>query len=216
MGLWKVWCAASGYHLAVDYLIVALKPAKLLADSQITLSPAQRGQAEFILGEVTQLGYPTHVAMAAVANALAESNLDPKIKAMEKSGHWSVGLFQLNTSPVGAGAEYAGREDKLTSPKLNLQTLFAKEANMLTEHVVPAGQADVAASRFSEYVERPANGKVRAQQRMTLLQKLFPKYAKLPVAQLPKIQVIPRKLVYIAAAAVIAGIAGFTLSQFSR
>lgn len=195
-------------------------PSDYLEDSRRDLSVAQRAMAQFILGRVQWWGYRPHVGMAAVANALAESNLNPLAQAMEHTGHASVGLFQLHTAPSGAGRGYSPAQ--LVHPKTNLDVLFERERKWLDSKVEPSQNAIAATQAFCIYVERPAGvviedgvprakpeGLTKAAHRADLCLQLFGDRAQANPDDLPAPAVNLRPFLYAGAFAAATGAAVF-------
>ncbi|MBC7313867.1 MAG: hypothetical protein H5U11_15370 [Rhizobium sp.] len=87
------------------------------------IKPARRKHAEMIAGKFAAHGYGTPQQIAAIANAIAESGLDPD--ASNLKGERSFGLFQLNqTGGVGAGFP----DHVLRDPQRNVEIMLAEIA----------------------------------------------------------------------------------------
>lgn len=117
---------AAGGLLAVGYFLsgAGRSPGTLVADgvavvtSRIQLSPTQLEMVRVITRVFQEQGYGWLVP-AAVANAYAESRLDPD--ASGDGGH-SIGLFQLHDQGAGAGMSVAERRDPTLNARRALET----------------------------------------------------------------------------------------------
>ena len=120
---------------------------------------------------VRAAGFGPAVAAAAVANAYAESRLNPR--AASPPPEDSVGLFQLNARGAGSGMTTAERMD----PVLNTRRILdvaRRNADFMA--VVRAQPDDVGAltEAFCVYIERPAMAWVKGAERRALAAWLFP------------------------------------------
>lgn len=130
-------------------------PAALLSDSKLNSAQFQAALTIWATLRLKLWGEPA--IMAALANAVGESNLDTMIIGDE--GH-SVGLFQLNDRGGGAGMSVAARQ----SAFLNTMRI-ASEASLAAETTpppVPLRQLSATPAErlamvtwFCTYVERP-------------------------------------------------------------
>jgi len=139
-------------------------------DRLTALSDAQVGMARLIFDGIVAHGYAGHVAAGVVANALAESSLDPRAINREASGSQSVGLFQLNDAPtgLGVGMSVAARQD----PRRNLAVAMAAMDRYASRFRATATAED-AAEVFTRYVERPRNVDHDVATRRELVSRLF-------------------------------------------
>ena len=118
----------------------------------ISLTAAQQEMANVILAEFAGAGL-AWCAYAAVANAWAESRLDPD--AIGDNGH-AVGLFQLNdASPSAAGYGYS-LEQRLDPVQNTRRIIAVAKASGLLGYRGRITHAELA-SRFAELVERCAS-----------------------------------------------------------
>jgi hypothetical protein len=106
--------------------------------------------ADQIVKAFADAGFGVVQQVAALANAIAESKLDPLAEspAPEKS----YGLFQVNTAPVALGAGLT--KEQLFDPAFNIAVII-KEAKRST--LKTAKSVDEAVKIFVEQVERPLN-----------------------------------------------------------
>jgi hypothetical protein len=104
--------------------------------------------AQEILGDFAQAGFNFHQQVAALANAIAESNLNPN--AHNGRGEDSWGLFQLNRRG-GLGAGHT--PDELKNPATNIAIVI--KAAEHSKGFVRAASLDDAISAFVRDVERP-------------------------------------------------------------
>lgn len=122
-----------------------------LLTGSISLSAAQRNMAAVVSAEFGTAGYGW-LANAAIANAYAESRLNP-VAVSGFAGEDSVGLFQLNAKGAGRGMSVESRSD----PVLNTRRIL--------EEVKGSGGAPVRAARgsanhgqlarlFAQHIER--------------------------------------------------------------
>ena len=88
----------------------------------------QVASARVIERETKAAGLPPELTAAMLANAAAESMLDPKARGdwrRDLGRHTSIGLFQLHDAPgAGAGLTFAQREDPTTNVRRIIETLW--------------------------------------------------------------------------------------------
>jgi len=166
---------------------MAITPEQYLQGSRLGLSDQQRNMAALILSTFTARGYSPQVAMGAVANAYAESRLDPC--AVAGFAPWSgcaheppagsensVGLFQLNSAGGGRGMSVTSRKNAAS----NIARIIEELQDAEREHgavVTASATAQQAARAFCVYVERPASAARKAQERAGIVAQLFPQWA---------------------------------------
>jgi Lysozyme like domain len=124
--------------------------------------------AKTIVSAFKSAGYATAHQIAALANAVAESNLNAKAVFNTSSEH-SVGLFQLNTKS-GLGAGHA--EVELQDPAKNTDIII-KKAKSIKEFKAAANLHDDAI--FVRKIEQPANQAGEIIKRFSIAQKFVPK-----------------------------------------
>lgn len=208
---------------------LVLTPAEYVDHGRLSLSGAQRAVAELILAAFTADGFSAKVAMGAVANAYAESRLDPNavagFKAWSGADHQplpgkenSVGLFQLNAKGGGYGMTVAERKDPRANINRIIEELRAAERKN-GPVVTGAATGAQAAKAFCIYVERPSNAAARGAERAEFAQALFGDFATSPKP--PNITVsLPQRVTHqtrkVASVPVIIGLGGlaFTMLLF--
>lgn len=117
--------------------------------------------ADLIVGKFAEAGLSKIHQVAALANAIRESNLNPA--ASNQSGEDSVGLFQLNArGGLGSGMSFAERSD----PAINTDTIL--RAAMADKEFREATTIEEAVRAFVHNVERPRD-KVGETRRRTLV-----------------------------------------------
>lgn len=160
-----------------------LTPAQYIAGSNIPLTAKQRANAELILDLFTRAGYGPHVALAAVANAQAESKLNERA---EGDGGKSIGLFQLYDNGAGKGMTKYAR----MNPTTNTLRIIAEVARY-GNRVVAAQNIQDASQFFGRDVERynQALDPGEAENRRNLARRLFPAWKDTTSKDLPRITV---------------------------
>jgi len=157
------------------------------------LSASQLGNAKLIVRQFMLAGYPAGIALAAVVNAKAESNLDARAVAGEPKGGYSVGLFQLYDRGAGKGmAVSPGKpppsHDPRFDPRRNTARIIQEVRSPYGKQLLAAYQqgASVAqlAGIFARDIERPANAAVRAKEREDLTRRMFGSLADMPANRL--------------------------------
>lgn len=157
--------------------------------STARLSADQVAMARLILSEFAEAGYPTRIALGAVANSYAESRLNPTLMYREEAtarvpnGSWSVGLFQLNDAPraAGTGMSIASRKNPTTNAKRIIEEVQSRYDNVVLGTLTPSQ----AAWAFCYYVERPRDASAKADIRASMCRAMWPGLGDLPPSQLP-------------------------------
>ncbi len=109
-----------------------------------------RQLAQQILDSFEQAGFGSNQQVAALANAIGESNLDPTAHASR--GEDSFGLFQLNRRQ-GLGAGHS--PDELLDPASNIAIII--NAAKTSKGFVRAASLEDAVAAFVKDVERPSD-----------------------------------------------------------
>lgn len=131
-----------------------------------SLSGARRAMAEKIMARFAAVGYAIVHQVAAVANAIGESNLNPLAHATV--GEDSVGLFQLNRNR-GLGVGFS--VELLQDPDTNV-TIVLKALSRIPEFR-QATSIDTAVDVFVRKLERPANPDAAVQKRLEIARSLL-------------------------------------------
>jgi len=134
----------------------------------LSVAPAGREDiAEMIIGKFRDAGFGLFQQAAAVANAIAESNLVPTAHATH--GEDSVGLFQLNRNGgVGTRFSVAELADPATNIKITIDELKTKYPAFGA-----ASSLEDAVTVFVRKFERPANTAAEIVKRLNLAQHLL-------------------------------------------
>lgn len=132
-----------------------------------TIPPARRPIATKILDAFAKAGFGKFQQATALANAIAESALNPSAHAGVGEDSW--GLFQLNRK---GGLGKGHNPDELKNPDRNIAIVLA-EASKYAEftHAVSLSQA---VSAFVRDVERPSNIPGEIINRLKIAQKILP------------------------------------------
>jgi len=136
-----------------------------------SLTSQQREMADLIQSEFRSGGFSAGVGMAAVANAYAESRLNPLAGSPPPED--SVGLFQLNVRGVGSGMTREERQD----PALNVRRMVdyaRRESRFMAAAENPDATLRDLTRAFTIYLERPADPEAKADQRAALAAQMFP------------------------------------------
>ena len=143
-------------------------------DARINLgSPAipagRRNMAELIISRFAGAGYGVLPQVAALANAIAESKLDPKVKAA--GNERSYGLFQLNLVGVGHGHD----PEELKDPERNIAIMldYISKQGGARDAFKAAPSLREAVSIFVRSFERPANTSGAINTRLPIAQSLL-------------------------------------------
>lgn len=143
----------AGYTPAtpVSFLLGGSSPVVDLVrqKSRIPLNSDQLEMMEVIENVLQAEGFTQPAIVAAFANALEESALDPN--ASGDNGH-SIGLFQLHDSGVGKGMSVAERRDPIINTRKIAES--AKESRFM-QYMRETNDPQILAAAFSKYVERP-------------------------------------------------------------
>ena len=118
--------------------------------SQVPRGPQGKQIAKEILDDFGLAGFTFHQQVAALANAIAESRLDPNAHAAR--GEDSFGLFQLNRRGA-LGTGHAPSE--LVNPESNIAIVI--KAAQQSKGFIRAVSLDDAVSAFVRDVERPSD-----------------------------------------------------------
>lgn len=142
---------AGWYYLGLPgrSLSSAAQDALRLLGGGVQMSSAQQRMVEIIASEAAIKGL-SWLVPAAVANAYAESRLDPL--AVGDSGR-SVGLFQLNSDGAGAGMSVAARQDPAVNAARIFEVTLGAQGGPVRAARGTATNADLAAL-FAQHVER--------------------------------------------------------------
>ena len=128
--------------------------------------PANRQFAGLILKAFAAAGYGRNQQIAALANAIGESNLNPR--AHNTRGEDSVGLFQLNRNGgVGTGHSV----ERLMDPAFNTERIIA-EARRFADFK-KAADLHTAVDVFVRQVERPRDKPGQVAKRFKIAQALI-------------------------------------------
>lgn len=130
-------------------------------------SAERRKMAQLIVEKFARAGYGAFQQIAAVANAMGESGLDPR-KRNTTAREDSVGLFQLNMRG-GVGAGHSPEE--LQEPERNIALIIA-EANRRSPSFRTATSLEAAVRAFVRDVERPKNAEADSVKRIEIARKL--------------------------------------------
>jgi len=134
------------------------------------LKPPRLDMAQLILSAFTAAGFGTLQQAAALANAIAESDLDPNARAPKPPTEQedSVGLFQLNRQ----GGEGAGFSvEQLQDPDFNIARIVKKVQKF--PEFAAASSLQHAVSIFVGKVEQPKNADLEIPKRLKIAQSLL-------------------------------------------
>lgn len=120
--------------------------------------------ARLIVESFAKAGYNQIQQIAALANAIEESGLDPTVKAA--GDEQSFGLFQINLRGVGVGQN----PEDLKNPQFNTD-LIIREANKTG--LKNAATLEEAVRIFVTEIERPADQRTAIAKRLATAQKLM-------------------------------------------
>jgi hypothetical protein len=133
--------------------------------SLASIPPERREIAQKILDAFAAAGFGQFQQVAALANAIAESNLNP---AAHIDGGDEWGLFLLNRR---AGFGIGHTPDELTNPDVNIG-IMVMEAKKKTKFVA-ASSLDEAVEIFVRQIEQPANVNSEVIRRQQIARQLF-------------------------------------------
>lgn len=114
----------SAVETAIAQTLARFGPARPVADINLESSeiPAGRQAMAILIAEMfAKAGFGSIQQIAAIANAIAESDLDPDADNLD--GELSYGLFQLNQDG-GVGAGFSAAE--LKNPQRNIEIMLAE------------------------------------------------------------------------------------------
>lgn len=135
------------------------------------IKPAPRKHAEMIAARFAAHGYGTPQQIAAIANAIAESGLDPD--ASNLKGERSFGLFQLNQNG-GVGAGFP--DHVLRDPQRNVEIMLAEIAKPYQkanrQAFAATSSLHEAVRIFVHHFERPAEKDKQTEVRYKIAQGL--------------------------------------------
>jgi hypothetical protein len=121
--------------------------------------------ARLIVKSFADAGFGRPQQLAALANAIAESNLDPK--AMSAPPEEAVGLFQLNRAGgLGTGHTVAELED----PAVNINIILSAARKF--DEFAKASSLEDAVSIFVQKIERPPNPSGEVASRLKIAERL--------------------------------------------
>lgn len=153
-----------------------------IANGMQRVRDSQRRMASLIEWRLAAAGLPAEIIVAAIANAYAESGLNPLAVAQEANGTTSAGLFQLNDGKRAAGHDMtlAERQD----PEKNIDRMLAvyrAGAGSTLERAYAEGERDIGVftAAWTERLERPANAEAVGVARRALAYRLFPSWVEL-------------------------------------
>jgi hypothetical protein len=133
--------------------------------SLASIPPPKQGTAQMILDAFAAAGFGQPQQAAALANAIAESNLDPNAHA---AGEVSFGLFMLNRR----GSLSTGHTpDELKDPKVNIGLVVAEAKKHPA--FTTAKSSDDAVEAFVQMIMRPANMAAETAKRQAIARKLL-------------------------------------------
>src|SRR5262249_39416503 len=142
---------------------------KMTSSEELNLSfvpPGREEIARMIVNAFADAGFGKLQQASALANAIAESNLNPK--AQSAPPDQCVGLFQLNRSGgLGSGHSVAELQD----PATNI-TIIIEAAKKFADFSEAATLED-AVTAFVRKIERPANPTSEIAKRLKIAEKLF-------------------------------------------
>jgi hypothetical protein len=144
----------------------ATNPAQPVAEFNLNSLPQAREEiARLIVKAFADAGFGRPQQLAALANAIAESNLNPN--AASAPPDQSVGLFQLNRAGgLGAGHSVAELQDPATNINITLS-----EAKKFDDFAKTASLED-AVSIFVRKVTRPPDAANEVVRRLKIAERL--------------------------------------------
>lgn len=143
-----------------------------VADS-MGVSAAQRKVAAAAESVLRAAGLPEPLVQGALANAYAESRLNPAMSG--DHGH-SIGIWQLHDKWAGRGMSVADRQD-VTKATQRILEVYNGSQGKPVRAAVAAGETDAGklAYLWSLHIERPSGKEKEAQRRQALVSTLFPR-----------------------------------------
>jgi hypothetical protein len=135
--------------------------------AEFNLSAIPNGRediARLIVGSFAEAGFGKPQQLAALANAIAESNLDPDAVSVAEQ---AVGLFQLNrTHGLGRGHSAA----ELKDPAVNVNIILSEAAKV--GEFKRATSLEDAVSVFVRHIARPANPAAELVRRLKIVEQI--------------------------------------------
>jgi hypothetical protein len=132
--------------------------------SEMNLNPSQKKIADLIYNKFISAGFSEVQAQAAVANAYAESRLNPKAKNVNDK-EASYGLFQMNTKGgMGSGHD----PEKLMDENYNIDLMIKNAQQKAGDRFRNAKTLELATEYFARDLEKPANIETAVITRKTL------------------------------------------------
>lgn len=132
--------------------------------SEMNLNPSQKKIADLIYNKFISAGFSEIQAQAAVANAYAESRLNPKAKNVNDK-EASYGLFQMNTKGgMGSGHD----PEKLMDENYNIDLMIKNAKQKAGDRFRNAKTLELATEYFARDLEKPANIETAVITRKTL------------------------------------------------
>jgi hypothetical protein len=136
--------------------------------SDLNLAALPKGGEEIarlILKSFADAGFGRPQQLAALANAIAESNLNPK--AVSAPPEQAVGLFQINRAGgLGTGHTMAELED----PTTNINIILSESRKF--DEFAKAASLEDAVSVFVHRIERPPNPSSEVIRRLKIAEEL--------------------------------------------
>jgi len=154
-----------------DLLVDAISSVTPTNDASAKINfgkvPAGREEiAKLIVSRFRDAGYGPLQQIAAVANAIAESRLNPNAEVNNALEH-SVGLFQLNMT-AGLGKGHQASDLKVPANNIDIILNEVKKHDAFKQAASLRGAVDV----FVRQVERPANPGKQVEARLIIAQGL--------------------------------------------
>lgn len=177
----------------------------IVASLPASLDATQRESARVIVDEFWRAGWPPSYALAAVANAYAESALYPNAVGDIQTSNGSVGLFQLLKDgargaaghltniqaprPIRAGTRdgQPAPGDVRADPRTNTELILAEVQRYNTRRPGPSSMPSLAdahaasdvgtvTSSFAGHIERPANAIAKGAHRAGIARAWWPQW----------------------------------------
>ena len=147
--------SAMGHSPAIQ-LPTGPKPVTNMIRSRTTrsFSSEQYSMMEIIEAELTAAGFTPMAVVGAIANAIHESGLKPRVVGDKGD---SVGLFQLNIRGAGSGMSVEERQDPAKNTQRIAQSAMKSSEFMSYMSRFP-NDPQILAAAFCRYVERPKAG----------------------------------------------------------
>ena len=178
----------------------------------LPLNERQKEMASLIMSEFKKAGLPEAAAYAAIANAMAESTLDPHADTKETEAYkrWvaagrpdpkgpdfnedtmlaedSVGLFQLNAAPTAMGAGMS--DEARMDPVENIRTMISAIKGSQGRRFLAESQSGVRSigeltAMFTEDLEKPQDADIKGRERGAMADQWFGVGTVVPVVEPP-------------------------------